>query len=65
MGYYRQLGESAAAVDLGWRIHLGSGDRDFRTTYMCAIVNERWRIINAVAYEGSSQTSISLLDGSL
>jgi len=53
VGYFRQNSEISATIDLGWRIYLEAGERDFRTTYMCAKVDKTWSIISAVAYEGS------------
>ncbi len=52
VGAYIANGAEAATVDLGWRIILGDEQLDFRTTYLCALVARRWRIVSAVAYDG-------------
>jgi hypothetical protein len=51
-GCYTQNGENAATVDLGWRIGITAGFREFRTTYLCVYNERQWRILSAVAYEG-------------
>lgn len=53
IGHYIQNGESAATIDFGWRVGLEAGFREFRTTYMCVVEDGQWRIVSAVAYEGS------------
>ena len=53
VGYYKQNGENAATMDLGWRLELEVGFRDFRTAYVCVMVDGQWRIMSAVAYEGA------------
>jgi hypothetical protein len=42
--------DNAATVDVVWRVHLATGVLEFRTTYVCVCVEERWQIMNAVAY---------------
>ena len=53
VGCFIENGEDAATVDLGWRVSIESGFRDFRTTYICVNEDCQWRILSAVAYEGS------------
>jgi hypothetical protein len=52
VGHFIENGEYAATIDLGWRVSIESGVRDFRTTYVCVFEKGRWRILSAIAYEG-------------
>lgn len=52
-GLCHSSGDNAATVDLGWSILLENDRRDFRTTYMCVLAEERWKIITAMVYAGA------------
>jgi len=52
VGHFIENGEYAGTIDLGWRISIESGFRDFRTTYVCVNEEQEWRILSAIAYEG-------------
>ncbi len=52
VGSYRKAGDFGAVVDLGWRVNIAKGHRDFRTTYFCTLKEQQWYIFSAVAYEG-------------
>lgn len=59
VGAYISNGDSAATIDIGWRVALGGEYLDFRTTYMCALVAGQWLILSAVAYDGSYNENYS------
>jgi hypothetical protein len=51
VGSYISNGDSAATIDIGWRVMLGGEYLDFRTTYMCALISGQWLIVSSVAYD--------------
>ena len=52
VGHFIENGDRAATIDLGWRVSIEPGFRDFRTTYVCVNEEGQWRILSAIAYEG-------------
>ncbi len=49
----QSLGKDKMAVTIGWRIKTLNSNIDFRTLYICHLVNETWLIFSANVYEGS------------
>lgn len=49
----QDLGQSAKAVTVGWRIYLENSEIEFRTLYVCHFINGLWQIFTAKVYQGS------------
>lgn len=49
----QELGEEQVAVTVGWRITTTSSDIDFRTLYICHILEDSWFIFSANVYPGT------------
>lgn len=48
-----EMGASAKAVNIGWRVHFFENDIEFRCLYICHEINNQWLIFSANVYEGS------------
>jgi predicted RND superfamily exporter protein len=47
------LGQDKVATTIGWRINTRSSSIDFRTLYICHLVDSKWFVFSANVYQGS------------
>lgn len=52
------MGNTAKAVNVGWRIFTTDEQIEFRCLYVCHKVNGQWCIFNANVYQGSFSNTI-------
>ena len=48
-----EMGDSAQAATIGWRVQLADDVIEFRCLYICHFVDNRWKIFNANVYTGA------------
>ena len=46
------MGETAKAVNIGWRVSTEHGEIEFRSLYICHREKDNWLIFSANVYEG-------------
>ena len=51
------LSDAQSAVTVGWLIETEKQNIEFRTLYICHLIDHKWQIFNANVYQGSFNNS--------
>ena len=47
------LGQDKVSVTIAWRVNTANANIDFRTLYICHLIDNKWFIFSANVYQGS------------